>query len=96
MGRCEAQHHQRGRTARTSAAQPWPKSQKAITKIADHDVLFVHEPDGHFVLHNVTRGRSAGGKIEIIAGLRAGEHVVSEGVFTLKSAVLKSTFGEED
>jgi membrane fusion protein, heavy metal efflux system len=44
----------------------------------------------------VTLGRSAGGKLEVLSGLRAGELVVVEGVFTLKSAVLKGTFGEEE
>ena len=68
----------------------------AVTRIADRDVVFVREPNGHFAVHDVTRGRSAAGKVEIVAGLRAGEQVVSDGVFTLKSAVLKSTFGEED
>ena len=68
----------------------------AITRIADHDCLFVHEPDGDFEVHHVTLGRSAGGKVEVVAGLRAGEQVAIDGVFTLKSAVLKSTFGDED
>ena len=43
-----------------------------------------------------TLGRSAGGRVEILSGLRAGEQVVVDGVFTLKSAILKSTFGEEE
>lgn len=68
----------------------------AVTQIAGKDVVFVREPNGHFAVHHVTLGRSAAGKVEIVAGLRPGEQVVSEGVFTLKSAVLKSTFGEED
>ena len=68
----------------------------AVTKIADHDTVFVRQPDGDFEVHPVTLGRSAAGKIEIVAGLRAAEQVVSQGVFTLKSSVLKSTFGEED
>ena len=68
----------------------------AVTKVADKDVVFVHEPDGDFELHPVTLGRSAGGRVEILSGLRAKEAVVVDGVFTLKSAVLKSTFGEEE
>jgi cobalt-zinc-cadmium efflux system membrane fusion protein len=44
----------------------------------------------------VTIGRSAEGRVEILGGLRAGEPVVVDGVFTLKSAILKGTFGEED
>jgi cobalt-zinc-cadmium efflux system membrane fusion protein len=68
----------------------------AVTQIAGSDCVFVREPDGDFELHRVTLGRSAGGRVEVVAGLRAGEQVVVDGVFTLKSAVLKRTFGEED
>lgn len=70
--------------------------QSAVTKIADKNVVFVRQPDDHFEVHPVTLGRSAAGSVEILTGLTAKEQVVTEGVFTLKSAVLKSTFGEED
>ena len=66
----------------------------AVTQIAGRDCVFVHQPDGDFEVHRVTLGRSAAGKVEIVAGLRPGELVVTDGVFTLKSAVLKGTFGE--
>ena len=39
------------------------------------------------------RGRD---QIAIASGLREGEPVVVEGVFTLKSAIVKSTFAEEE
>ena len=68
----------------------------AVTRIADRDCVFVHQPDGDFEVHHVTLGRSAAGRVEIVVGLRAGEQVAIDGVFTLKSAVLKGTFGEED
>lgn len=68
----------------------------ALTEIAGKQVVFVRQPDGHFELHEVTTGESAAGKVEVLAGLREGEQVVVEGVFTLKSAVLKSTFAEEE
>jgi membrane fusion protein, heavy metal efflux system len=68
----------------------------AVTDVAGKSVVFVLQPDGDFELHPVTTARSAGGRIEILSGLRAGEQVVVSGVFTLKSAILKSTFGEED
>ena len=44
----------------------------------------------------MTTGNSSGGLVEILAGLGAGERVVVDGAFTLKSLVLKSTFGEEE
>ena len=68
----------------------------AVTRLANKDVVFVRQPDGDFELHEVTLGRSAEGRVEILVGLRAEESVVVDGVFTLKSAILKGTFGEED
>lgn len=68
----------------------------AVVRITDQEVVFVHQSDGHFEVHPVRIGRSADGQVEIISGLRAGEQVVSEGTFTLKSLVLKGTFGEEE
>jgi cobalt-zinc-cadmium efflux system membrane fusion protein len=68
----------------------------AVTQIADADAVFVREPNGHFAVHKVTLGRSAAGRVEVLSGVGANEQVVVDGVFTLKSAVLKSTFGEED
>lgn len=68
----------------------------AVTRLRDEDVVFVRQADGHFEVHPVTLGRSAGGRVQILSGLRPGEQVVTAGVFTLKSAVLKATFAEED
>ena len=68
----------------------------AVTQVADKDVVFVLQADGDFELHPVTLGQTAGHRVEILSGLREAERVVTDGVFTLKSAVLKSTFGEEE
>ena len=68
----------------------------ALTRVANKDVVFVRQPDGDFELHPVTLGRTAGGRVELLSGLRAGEQVVVDGSFTLKSAILKGTFGEEE
>jgi len=67
----------------------------AVTDIAGKDVVFVREPDGDFEVHAVVLGSAALGKVEILSGIRDGEAVVNQGTFTLKSAVLKSTFSEE-
>ncbi|HVV48651.1 MAG TPA: efflux RND transporter periplasmic adaptor subunit [Polyangia bacterium] len=66
----------------------------AITRVTNRDVVFVRQPDGDFELHPVTLGRTAGGRAEILSGLREGEAVVVDGAFTLKSTILKGTFGE--
>ncbi len=68
----------------------------AITRIADKSVVFVQQPDGDFEVHPVTVGRTAAGRAEVLSGLREGEQIVVDGVFTLKSTILKSTFGEEE
>jgi membrane fusion protein, heavy metal efflux system len=68
----------------------------AVTRIANKDVVFVRQADGDFEMHPVTLGQTAGRRVEVLTGLREGEPIVVEGVFTLKSAVLKSTFGEEE
>lgn len=68
----------------------------ALTEIGHKQVVFVQHPDGDFELHEVVLGRAATGKVEVVSGLREGERVVDQGVFTLKSAVLKSTFTEDE
>lgn len=68
----------------------------AVTEIGRKPSVFVRQPDGEFDLHEVVLGEGALGKVEIVNGLREGEEAVVEGVFTLKSAVLKNTFGEGD
>jgi cobalt-zinc-cadmium efflux system membrane fusion protein len=80
--------------SKREAALVVPRS--AVTEIAQKQVVFVQQSDGDFDLHQIALGGSGLGKVEVISGLREGEQVVRSGVFTLKSAVLKSTFGEDD
>jgi cobalt-zinc-cadmium efflux system membrane fusion protein len=68
----------------------------AVTHLADEAAVFVLQADGAFAVHRVTLGSTAAGRVEVLTGLREGEAVVVDGVFTLKSAVLKGTFGEEE
>ena len=68
----------------------------AVTEIGDKLSVFVRQPDGDFDLHEVVLGDGALGKVQVLSGLREGEQVVVSGVFTLKSALLKSTFSEEE
>jgi cobalt-zinc-cadmium efflux system membrane fusion protein len=79
-----------------SAADPvLVVARSALTQIGGESVVFVREPDGHYEVHPVVLGASSPGKLEIVHGLREGEEVVTEGVFTLKSTMLRSTFAEE-
>ncbi len=68
----------------------------ALAEVGNKTVVFVRHADDDFELHEVVVGESAPGKVEIVSGLREGEAVVADGVFTLKSAVLKSSLAEED
>lgn len=68
----------------------------AVAEIGHKPVVFVRQPDGDFDVHEVTLGEGALGKVEVLSGLREGEQVVVEGAFTVKSAVLKSTFSEDE
>ena len=83
---------------RAPAAQPAsmlvPLS--SVTQIGDRNVVFVLEDSGDYEIHPVTLGRSAEGRVQVLAGLHPAEHVVHDGVFVLKSAALKATFGEEE
>jgi cobalt-zinc-cadmium efflux system membrane fusion protein len=67
----------------------------AVTDLAGSPTVFVRQADGDFDTHTVVLGDTAAGQTEILSGLRDGELVVTDGVFTLKSAVLKSSLGEE-
>ncbi len=69
---------------------------ESVTDVGGKSVVFVREKDGAYELHEVTLGREALGKVEVLGGLREGEEVVTDGVFTLKSLVLKGSFAEEE
>lgn len=88
--------------ARVSLGEPQAQAEglvvpsAAVTRIAHKQVVFVRQSDGHFEVHPVTLGPSASGEVVVLSGLSLGEEVVTDGVFTLRSLVLKSTFAEED
>jgi len=58
------------------------------------NALFVESEEGEFMLREVETGASVGGWIQIISGVSAGERVVTEGAFALKSEADKSMFGD--
>jgi cobalt-zinc-cadmium efflux system membrane fusion protein len=61
----------------------------AVTRVGDQDVVFVQESDRTFVLRQVGLGTASQDWVEIYSGLTEGEVIAVEGVFTLKSEVLK-------
>ena len=89
-------------TARVFVAEPTQRAptivvpRTALTEIAGKTIAFVRQKDGDFELHELAVGESALGMVEILSGLREGEEIVVEGLFTLKSMVLRSTLAEDD
>jgi cobalt-zinc-cadmium efflux system membrane fusion protein len=71
-------------------------AQTAVTEIAGKSVVFVRESEHEFQLHEVSLGHEALGKVEVLAGLRDGEDVVEDGVFTLKSIALRGSLAEDE
>lgn len=71
-------------------------SRSAVTEVGSKSVVFVKAKDGDFVVHEVTLGDAALGQVQVLSGLDEGEEVVTSGVFTLKSLLLKSTLSEDD
>jgi cobalt-zinc-cadmium efflux system membrane fusion protein len=57
--------------------------------------VFIHEGNGRFVVRRVSLGPASGLKVEIKEGLKVGEALVTQGVFTLKSELKKDTLQGE-
>lgn len=67
----------------------------AVTDVGGKRIVFVKAQDGDFVVHEITLGDSALAQVQVLSGLDENEEVVINGVFTLKSLLLKSTLGED-
>jgi membrane fusion protein, heavy metal efflux system len=67
----------------------------AVTEVGGKNLVFIKAADGDFVVHEVTLGDSALALVQVLSGLTEGEEVVTHGVFTLKSLLLKSTLEED-
>jgi len=76
-------------TGQTALAVP----AEAVLEDEGRSFVFVRHDPEYFVRRPVSRGRSAGGWVEITRGLRGGETVVTRGAFLLKSDVLRSKMG---
>lgn len=67
----------------------------AITDIEGKSCVFVKEGDG-FEKRVVNLGEIGVERAEVLSGVREGEPVVVEGVFTLKSVAMKGAMGDDD
>ncbi|MEQ1896839.1 MAG: efflux RND transporter periplasmic adaptor subunit [Vicinamibacterales bacterium] len=66
----------------------------AVQSIDGRPTVFVAEAGGRFSPRTVTAGAEQDGRVEIVAGLTAGERVVASGGFALKSELLAPARGE--
>jgi membrane fusion protein, heavy metal efflux system len=80
--------------AETGGAPVLTVPTKAIQQVEQKDVVFVQKGNV-YQLKTVTIGERTPQRVEITQGLQAGEQVVSEGSFVLKSELLKSSLGGE-
>lgn len=62
----------------------------ALQRLEDGWFAFLPQGEGTFARRAVGRGRTLGGDVEVLSGLKAGEQVVVDGAFLLKAEVEKS------
>ena len=67
----------------------------ALQTDGEDQIVFVAMGDNRFEKRTVKLGLEQSGHVQILAGVTAGEQVVTEGSFILKSEMLKGQLGEE-
>jgi cobalt-zinc-cadmium efflux system membrane fusion protein len=65
----------------------------AIQRAGSETVVYVALDEGRFSRRPVTLGRRGEGYVEILSGLAAGEEVVIEGAFFVKSELAREELG---
>lgn len=68
---------------------------EAVQDVNGQSVVFVRRSQQEFIPRAVQAGREQGGELVVLAGLRAGEQIVTKGSFVVKSQLLKNTLSEE-
>ena len=67
--------------------------ENALQEVNGLQVVFVTSDGQNFHARTVNLGTRSHGKVEVVSGLRAGERIVVNGAFMVKSEMLKSTMG---
>jgi len=67
----------------------------ALQDMDGKKVVFVAENEAEFVARQVQAGRTAGGMMEIVSGLKEGERYAVKGAFILKSELKKGEVVDE-
>jgi len=70
-------------------------SDEALQTMDNDKVVFVAKDETQFERRAVKTGLEQHGKVQVLSGLTAGERVVTQGSFILKSELLKGELGEE-
>ncbi len=68
----------------------------ALQTIDGQPYVFIDRHEGRFEVRPIARGDDFEGDVEVLTGLAAGEPVVTEGAFILKSEVLRAQMGAND
>ena len=82
-----------GAQGRRRAADSLVVPEGAVQRDGEESIVFVPTGPLTFERREVRTGRKAGGLVEILGGLEAGEQVVVEGAFLLKSEASKEAMG---
>ena len=68
----------------------------AVQRLRNEWCVFLPRDARTFEIRKIGRGRDLGGEVEVLSGLRAGEKLVVEGAFLLKSQAEKGEAGHDD
>jgi membrane fusion protein, heavy metal efflux system len=71
-------------------------SSSALQEVEGKNVVFVRITPTKFAIRPVEKGVTVKDRVEIVSGLRAGEEVVTQGAFHLKSIVAGGELGDQD
>ncbi|MBX3278819.1 MAG: efflux RND transporter periplasmic adaptor subunit [Acidobacteria bacterium] len=68
----------------------------AVQRLGEESLVFIldEKEPGHFKAREVELGGAIGGYHRVISGLQAGDRVVTQGSFTLKTQLMKGELGE--
>jgi membrane fusion protein, heavy metal efflux system len=67
-----------------------------VQRVGDSWCVFVPRGAGVFDIRRIGRGRDLGGEVEVLSGLSAGETIVVDGAFLLKSQAENANAGHTD
>ena len=68
--------------------------QSAVQQVNGQDAVFVRLSADHFAVRPIQAGESAQGMVKVVSGIQAGDQVVTQGSFLVKSQLLRSSIGD--